>query len=226
VIYFSQIIIYSNKWPNGTRYDFPGVLVLPILVILSFSYFRGTYSLDLQKRKFDLFIYFYVMLFAILMIFHIGNIRGAQQKSEANVLRTLQFTNNMEQLAEAGKMHPDYAFIIQASDPGWDYEPVFSYSRFIRFYGAENAMFFLWAGPEPKKIRNIYTHALAVDLRDLSFNGAIPTKLPVSGHDFTPLPNISSQQSAHCILVVISGKPERNCPIVIESNAKQLFYGN
>jgi hypothetical protein len=134
--------------------------------------------------------------------------------SQDNVERTVSFTKKIENWARIGKNNPDKAIIIQTDDPNWDFEPVFSYVRFLRYYGVKNKIAFLWRGRSPEKYSNVLESSLAKDLSNLSSFGEIPARVVSNKNDFTPFPYVDTLETG-CILIVISGEPEKHCSKII-----------
>jgi hypothetical protein len=154
----------------------------------------------------------------ILLVFsQIANISEVRGMSRQNFEKTVAFTQRMEQLADLGIQSPDRVLIIQTDNPVWDYEPVFSYFRFLRFYNAKNPISFLWAGRKPEAYSNQFRAALARDLSDLSLYGKEPLMVSGSEHDFTPFPEIDHPETK-CVLVLISGQPRKDCAMVVAAS--------
>lgn len=217
LIYISQIFFYGGDWPVGIRYDFPGLLVWPILFAVILSFFQKTAQVGRVKVYEDVVMFAGILVTFILSVSHVGNIYQARLRSIENVAKTAKFTQNMEMLASLGIHNPNDILIIQADNPAWDYEPVFSYARFIRFYGAENKLSFLWVGRKPENYNNRLNSSLAKDLSDLSLHGVEPAGLNGKGNDFIPISEADAP-NAKCILIVISGTPKKNCSQTIVSN--------
>jgi len=171
LIYVSQIFFYNGAWPTGTRYDFPGLLIWPIVfaVLLSFFY-KITLTDSLSKFRTSLILLSALGAF-LLACSQLNNIREIRIKNDQNVDKTAAFSMKMEQLASLGTQHPGYVIIFQTDNPVSDYEPVFSYFWFLRFYGTQNPISFLWAGRKPEAYSNQFKAALARNLRDLSVYG-------------------------------------------------------
>ena len=217
IIYISQMFFYSGDWPIGTRYDFPGLLVWPLLFVVIISFFQKiaqTYRVKMYEVNLMLLS---TLATFILAFSQLRNIHQAQLSGEKNVARTTTFTAQMKELAEVSTQNPDYVLIIETDNPAWDYEPVFSYVRFLRFYGTKNKISFLWAGRKPENYSNNLNSSLAKDLSDLSIFGKEPAGLVGKGNDFIPFSEVDGY-GTKCILIVISGQPKKDCPQIIMSN--------
>jgi hypothetical protein len=209
--YLSQIFFYNQHWPSGNRYDFPGLLVFPLILIVLIHKIRISNILHNFRG-----VYLILGLIGIffLLASSAPNIREAQLNSQDNVERTVSFTKKIENWARIGKNNPDKAIIIQTDDPNWDFEPVFSYVRFLRYYGVKNKIAFLWRGRSPEKYSNVLESSLAKDLSNLSSFGEIPARVVSNKNDFTPFPYVDTLETG-CILIVISGEPEKHCSKII-----------
>jgi len=213
-IYISQIFIYDGDWPVGTRYNFPGVLTGPLLLVVLISLFH-----KLSFKNTHVQIYIGLTLLGVfgaflLACFQLYNIAWIRSVSKQNVEKTVAFSREMERLAKTGIQNSEHVLIIQADNPVKDYESIFSYSRFLRFYSAENQISFLWAGPKPETYNNAYRASLASDLRDLSFYGKLPLMSAGNEYDFTPYSDVDGSDT-ECILILLSGQPKKNCMITI-----------
>ncbi len=217
LIFISQIFFYNGEWPAGTRYDFPGLLIWPIMFVVLLSFFQKITLID-GFTQFRTGLILLSTLGVFLLAFsQLNNIREIRIKNNQNVERTISFSKKMEQLVGLGTQNPEYVIIIQTDNPVSDYEPVFSYFRFLRFYGVKNHISFLWAGRKPEAYSNQFRASLARDLHNLSYYGKEPFMVAGSVHDFVPFPEVENSHVG-CILVVISGEPGKNCPIVFTGN--------
>lgn len=217
LIYISQIFIYNGEWPLGTRYDFPGLLVAPLMLVVLIAFAQKITTAIGWVRFRTSLILISVFGTCLLGFLQLNRIREIRFLNNRNVERSVTFSRKMEQIADLGIQNPDHAFIIQADNPVWDYEPIFSYFRFLRFYGAKNRIAFLWAGRKPETYNNEFSISLASDLRDLSFYGKLPLMVAGDEHDFMPFSEVDGSETK-CILVLISGQPKKNCPIVVAGN--------
>jgi hypothetical protein len=217
LIYISQIFVYNGAWPLGTRYDFPGLLIGPLMLVVLIAFAQKLTTTNGWVRFRTSLILISIFGTFLLGFFQFNHIREIRFLNDRNVERSVTFSKKMEQIANLGIQNSDHALIIQADNPVWDYEPVFSYFRFLKFYGAKNPVAFLWAGRKPETYNNEFNVSLASDLRDLSFYGKLPLLVTGAGQDFTPFSEVDGSETK-CILVLISGQPKKNCAIIVAGN--------
>ena len=214
LIYISQIYFYNGNWPIGNRYDFPGVLVGPLLLSIFIAFLnRKTLTNDHGGFRTSLIVtsVFISSFFALLQIDHV---REIVDLTNGNVEHTASFSTEIEQLVKLGMQNPDYVFIVQADHPYKDYEAVFSYFRFLRFYGTQNPITFLWTGLKPKAYHNLLESSLASDLQNLSLFGELPVTVAGNKNDFAPYSEIDGSETG-CIMLLLSGEPQKECQVLV-----------
>ncbi len=217
LLYLSQMFFYDGSWPNGQRYDFPGLLVWPILSVMSVwtcsallnQVHRVWLKISIRSAQ--------LALVLIPLIFVLRGIAYAQSESSANVERSVNFQQRISQIITASKNNPRDVILIQTDRPDWDYEAVSSYMDFLRYNNIPVAIAFIWDGKPPSDYKGSKA-IMAREMLNLSLEGN-SLNLPVPSFDFTPLPQLAIQDD-NCILVVVSGEPARDCAIVIDGSWK------
>lgn len=133
--YLSQFIFYNGNWPQGNRYDFPGVLIPPFLWLMVYVFINnilGKYSNKVVKY---LFMFFCVsFIFFIIYNNKFVKLRTAAKK---NVERTNFFTNSLQYFMTEVKNNNGCDIVFYPSDP-WSYEPIVSVKRFLLASGINN----------------------------------------------------------------------------------------
>ncbi len=214
-LYASQIIFYNGHWPNGQRYDFPGMLIWPILIILLVWYCKELLRrLDSPVQKLFLRAVMIVAAFAPAL-YAPGGITYAQSESDHNVARSSRFTEKINQIVKTSNENPGDFILIQTDKADWDYEAVESYMDFLRYEGVGKPIAFAWSGNPPSSYKGAKL-IMARDLVNLSLHGAA-LNLPVASTEFTPLPE-TVNYGENCISIVISGSPKRPCSIIINGS--------
>jgi hypothetical protein len=212
LIYTSQIFFYNGEWPMRGRYDFPGMLVLCLTIVGLVVYFHDRIALAWFRTGLILAATSGVILLSIRQLESISLIRDA---AGHNVEKTMAFSMEVEQLATLGKQYPDHVFIIQTGHPSINYEAVFSYRRFLKYYGAENSFSLLWVGGKPDGYKGLNV-LLARDLQNLSYFGASPVQVAGSPGSFTSYSEVDGSDTK-CILLILSGEPRRNCEMNVHA---------
>jgi hypothetical protein len=214
LLYLSQFLIYGGDFPNGDRYDLPGMLVWPAAIILMVWFIQRMIGLDKNNRNHRIILIVIMLVAGGLVVSHRDGFETAQAKSRKHVKESRKFTRDIEKLASLAESGPDYAIAFQASNALFDYEALFSYNQFLRYYGVTNPMAILWAGGDVPEGDMLYPYYL--NLSTLSSEGmaALPD-LPL-GADFVPLADIESY-GTRCILVIFStAPPAKECNVIFE----------
>ncbi len=208
-VVLSQLFFYNGDWPVGNRYDFPGMLAWPLALFVLVWYFqRLTATLQLPKGLLRVARVTILMLCLLAAVSRVGDVRYVRQSSLDNVRRTVRFTQEIAALSELAKEHPGYAFVFTANDT-WDYEPVFSYPRFLAAQGVAASNYLLWNAAAAPSDETAFQASLSQQLAEASEAG--------SPGSFEPLRNLSGVGS-RCILVVISGPANWPCEIISDGN--------
>jgi hypothetical protein len=176
-IFISQFVFYNADWPNHSRYDFPGVLIIP--------FFYGTLLLFVKKildtYKVEPTVVLGLKYGALLGLIFVIIMRGyvaIQVRIEQNAQKTQAYTAQIEKLAKLLVTNPDKVVIIVSGNP-WDYEPIYAYSQFLRAYGVTNTMYLKLENYSPATVANGIEKRLATELQTMQLNG---------GWGYEPLP--------------------------------------
>ena len=215
ILYSSQIVFYNGIWPNGQRYDFPGLLIWPVLLVMFAWYFQELIPLvNWPIHR----LYTKGLILAVVcapVFFTFNGVTYAQTESNKNVARSSSFSEKINQIVDIADQNPKDPILIQTDKPDWDYEPVESYMDFLRYKGIDRPISFVWAGKPPSSYKGSKA-IMAKDLMDLSLQGTA-LRLPVTSTEFTPLLKIKIR-GENCISIVISGSPKINCSISIDGS--------
>ena len=217
LLYVTQCFIYTGDFPNGDRYDVPGLLVWPILfaVVLWFSQQLPVLKNNRLYKSIFLAIVFFISAMFTLPDFN-NNIQAARKESMKHVRAERKVTRDLEKLASSANLRSDYAIIFQANHASEDYESIFSYNQFLRYYGVNNSMSILWAGDDISET-DIFLYSLFHNLTVISEYGAdaLPD-IPLKG-DFVALPSLEPY-GQKCILVVFEpAVPAKDCLIIFQT---------
>lgn len=137
-VYLSQLFFYDGFWPTDYRYDFPGLLYIPAAVYVLFwsgqkiIFEKGNVTTTLTLNA--------SIIPALILVIAMKGYSPITQNIDANIKATNEFTHKIENIASALISHKDYALVIESGSTG-DYEPILSYDRFLREYGATNELF-------------------------------------------------------------------------------------
>lgn len=207
--YMSQIVFYSGGFPTGIRYDFPGVLFKYLfwltslyIFILSFQFYFSGF-----KSSFNNFILFFSRFLLIFILSYEVAIKGYSNlilvERKAREI-TNAFNNKVIDLSSIANNNPDYLIIFRSENP-WDYEPVFSLQRFLRFRAVKNLIILKYTD-ENFETSSSLNKLLSEELFKVSRNGSKEEGFSVFDQvDFDKF-------GQRCILVLFSkAKEDLNC---------------
>lgn len=138
LVFISQYVFYNGDWPNHSRYDFPGILVLPFFYLTIFLYAYASIKL-LKFKPFLQKGIFAGALFGLVAVTIMNGYIATLVKAKENVARTQAYTASVRRIADVLNQNPDKTLIIESGNP-WDYEVIFAYHKFLRAFGATNEM--------------------------------------------------------------------------------------
>jgi len=199
VIYFSQLVFYNGSWPNGTRYDFPGMLYIPAAIYILYIV-AETIALEIPNIKYPRFVVKLGWIAALTILIFSRGYQPIIEKIEYNVSKTTIFTNRLDKIVTLLKQNPEKALVLE-SGIVWDYEPIFSYERFLRAYGVENPLFVRIHGYSPETETSDLEEQLASTLLNISNQGNAL---------FQPLSHLSDYQN-QCFSLDLSGTFDTEC---------------
>lgn len=137
-IFISQYVFYNGDWPNHSRYDFPGILVLPLFYLTLFLYAYTTSKyirLKSYLRKGMLAGALFGLVAATIMNGYIATL----VKAKENAQRTQAYTTKVKSISDKLNQDPNKLLIIESGNP-WDYEVIYAYNKFLRAFGVTNKM--------------------------------------------------------------------------------------
>lgn len=139
-----EILFYSGEWPTGTRYDFPGMLTVPlifgsVLVLLRECVGKGARA---PITAAVLIVGASLRFSAATPLFPI------RDAVEANVKRTRQFEGDLTAAARLAQTHPDWPIFVEAGYPA-DSEPVGTLSTWLHWRHISNRLYLRVQNAEP-----------------------------------------------------------------------------
>jgi hypothetical protein len=194
-LYVSQYVFYAGRWPCSTRYDFPGVLACPLLLLATVVFIRKMFEITKQSR----FLHNCLLaIFSIVLMVSINwqGFSALRAASVANVIATQAFSQKMDTLVHLLKSQPESGLVIESFHVR-DYEPVGSIGRFLRAYGVKNPLF-LHINDHPRFARAPFELTLAESMDKASMNGSSGVYLSRS-EKFSPLSDVSKVKDCYSI---------------------------
>jgi hypothetical protein len=168
-LYCSQLVFYNGVWPLGNRYDFPGILYIPVSIYLLYRLADRTLSVKIGGLL-PKYVLRTILVCVLSLTVLAKGYASTTRLLDAIVSDTTKFTNGLSKASSLLKENRDYALVIESSDV-WDYEPVYSYSRFFRGFGVENPIFLRTHCYTPETYTADLAGVVATRLADISKNG-------------------------------------------------------
>ena len=197
---FSQMFFYQGSWPLNSRYDYPGILYLPAIVII----LQKTITTIISEKIPNLptsSVAICVSLGLLLLTFS----RGYQSILSTNISTvetTNNFANKVNSIIESAKSHPEDIIVLESSNV-WDYEPIFSYQIYLVNSSVQNPITLRIHNYSPDSVEKGLEVELAQELSKLS---------QIGDNRFQSISTLEKYGS-DCISVMISAETETNCSI-------------
>jgi hypothetical protein len=131
-LYLSQYIAYNGQWPTGYRYDFPGVLALPALVVISVV-FVTTVLQQYPRSNTAVRGSSVVAALAVIILALLRLPFPLSTAVTANIDKTLKFQTTLSELATLARDTPQQPIILRANG-AWTYEKIVSVSVYLHLY--------------------------------------------------------------------------------------------
>ncbi|TGN18298.1 hypothetical protein [Leptospira idonii] len=113
-----NIIFYSGYWPQYNRYDFPGIILIQMtLLVALYSLLRYPASF-FSDRKLALQVFLSILMILLIRPLDALSVR---KESEKNAIRTSQFWNQLNSVSSYANKEPDSVWVIAVNQP-YDFE--------------------------------------------------------------------------------------------------------
>jgi hypothetical protein len=185
-LWLSQYVFYDGKWPAGTRYDFPGVLAIPLALVAAAALGMKL----LRTLGWDRRILRAVragLVVGLLLLVGSRDLATLRQGAIATIENNYAFALCLDTLSEKAAAHPDRPILFVTWRP-WDFEPAHSYRQFLAYRGVMNPFYLSLLGFSP----DIFPpgspdRRLAAELQTISTRG---------GRGFRPLEELQLPDDA------------------------------
>lgn len=205
LIYASQFAFYNGQWPAGMRYDFPGGLCGPLLMLAT-----AILVAEMVVLLFAATVWRNGVLIAFSLLLGILIVRQGFEPlrvaSRENAEKTQMFTRGVSSLAQKLLKEPK-ADLVFVSFHARDHEPIGSISIFLRSFGVKNR-FCLYLNVHPHYTKTKLDTDLAADLRELSLDGSKGGWLYSA---FSPLSSLDKSHGCYSISFSASGGDVLDC---------------
>jgi len=136
IVIASQYIFYINLLPSNMRYDFPALLLFPIIDLIALRTIVVFFAKHKYGKVIKISIYAAIVVCCSFYVFHNGY-RMIQAQSEKNAVNTQKFeTGLLRSKRLIGKNRE--VTIIFVSKSYADFEPIVSVERFLTAGGVTN----------------------------------------------------------------------------------------
>lgn len=210
ILYIFQLYFYNGAWPTGMRYDFPGILYIPILIVILYWLTRKLIIGSAFQEIKELSLKTSLIIGLLLVIFFKGY-SNTIETIQNNVQNTNGFTQQIERFAKILNENENYALVLESGNV-WDYEFIFSYQRFLDAYQVKNKFFLRMNGYSSETVAPGLPKILASDLTNISENGFETGDVYyyyIPGSKFLPLSQLS-HFGKMCYSIRISGDLQTN----------------
>ena len=207
IVYLTQFLIYGGDFPNGDRYDVPGMLAWPLAAVLLVWLFQQI-TAEVPYASYRMPVMLISALVCVALAFsQIGGVQTAQAKTRKYVKDNTRFTRSLDKMSAILKQSPSTPLVLQLDNPILDYAPITAYDLFLRYYyGAPNPIAIYWAGHDMNRYDPL-SRSIAAIFIEISDHGAtVLEDSPVRPVDFAPISSVKGRQ---CILVLLSSDQPR-----------------
>jgi hypothetical protein len=206
LLVLTQVIFYNGSWPTSSRYDFPGMLVVPITLMFVFWAIKSI--LKVFSGSAVIFAG-YTTIFStllLLLICHYGY-NSIREASLYNVEQTNRFTNTIEEVKRTTSKD-SFLPIVFESGRAMDFEAVDSVHKFLMFSGVNNPVYLRMH----EEVKDRPVTELENDLTGRLMNISINGTLGRSG--FRPINGLKSKM---CVSINFHDYNDKtNCELVID----------
>jgi hypothetical protein len=137
-MYAAQCGLYRMILPHHSRYDFPSMLLVPLVIcVLACDFFYKLRRLLPERTINYAQLTAAIFLTAALANVYVGNVPALSKAVEINIEATNTFYGELQRLVRSANESPKSPIILEAYGP-FAIEPVFSLSTYIRVLGPQN----------------------------------------------------------------------------------------
>lgn len=211
LLFLSQYVFYNGAVVTNMRYDFPGLLAEPFILLVYLLFFTA-----LIGFAFPSIFPKYARTFMGCFFLYLVIIRGfapIHQAVAINRSNTNHFNMKLNELLSLSRKYPGP--YIYESYAIWDYEPISSLQKFLRAEGISRVNYLIIRGYRPDKIGGQLEKQLAQELQGYSIKGS-----HTKSFMFEPLSKLPRNQKNSCISIVLSPRKQKDtyCSVIFYLN--------
>jgi hypothetical protein len=193
LLVISQQIFYTGRLPTHMRYDFPGMLAIPAIIVLVVSLSRRVLDFWLPGRKFGGLINVAV---GVVLLVYASLVKWELPAAvAANVQRTRAFDEALSKTITEVNRRADWPIVIRSYNP-WDYEIVQALGILFVARSINNPRFLVHSidedGPRTAFESDVLDHMLLDQSRD----GA-------AARGYLPLKEFETVANTGCFVIVL-----------------------
>jgi hypothetical protein len=198
-LYLAQYIGYNGQWPTGYRYDFPGVIAAPALVVISIMFLVAVSRPYRLLNRTIRGVAMAAALVSIVISFRAAPFPLANAATQ-NIDRTAKFQKTLAEVASLAKKDPQKPIILRANG-AWTYEKIVSVAIYLHnYYEVTNPMavkFYSDGNPNPQFV------ALGEIIKQWEQHGG--------RGQFVPLGSVAERAQSGCLSIGLDGPGEPGC---------------
>ncbi len=128
-----NFVFYNGDWPAGNRYDFPGILVVPLVVASVLGALNNSFGFcQRNSRRMAAGVLVVVLLFAL------PGFSKLKAGAHNNVVRTARTKATIDTVRRIAGVKTDFPVVLEMSSPSRSYELLYSLRAFLRHSGVTN----------------------------------------------------------------------------------------
>jgi len=140
IVICSQYLFYNNQIPTNSRYDFPVMILIPLLTLLTASILSDYFEIMTSN------IYL-IYTITLLRTINLQNYYYINSQSQRNAIQSEQFDHELRSIINNIKNNTWP--LVMVSDNSGDYEPLVSLSRYLFASDIQNTLMIKFI-PDPK----------------------------------------------------------------------------
>jgi hypothetical protein len=175
MFYIAQFLFYNGELPCENRYDFPGMLVVP-LIWATVGWMMVRIVEDLGKRILVVFVKVSLLLALVLIVYLNQDVEGIRAESKWNARSTCRFTQQMIDVAGVLKGHGDLPLTLVVREET-DYEKTYAVLYLLRYHAVTNDIYLEYHGRDV--VRSPFNKLLQKRLAALSVRGEVDLLSPI-----------------------------------------------
>lgn len=166
----SMVILLLKRLALGGRYNFPGLLYLPLCVLTFYKLYKELLIELRRKMTVDIAMKAALCLGLVGAIWLNGGYGENIRLIESKVAETKVFTARLENVMSILSTNEESPLVVESGDV-WDYEKIFSYPRFLTAFKIANPFYLRVDGYSSETFNSDRSRKLAAKVEEVSRYG-------------------------------------------------------